>query len=88
MSGLSKNLRTLDQHLRKQNRERSKSPAIGEGTHLLDCVECGRPFRSHDSLEVLCPKCDAEDRVNFPNQEHGEGKRYQFERFKRGGYRD
>lgn len=46
---------------------RADEPPIGDGTYLLTCIDCARPFRSNDIRQTLCPVCDADDAVLFQN---------------------
>jgi hypothetical protein len=90
LRGLSRNMRALDQHLLKQERDerrqRARQAPIGEGTHLRDCVECGRPFRANSTYAVLCGPCDADDAARY-NEEPEVGRSYNYQSFKRGGFR-
>lgn len=36
----------------------STARPIGDGPHLLTCLECRREFNGHDDRAALCPACD------------------------------
>jgi hypothetical protein len=43
--------------------------AVGDGCHLIHCLECDRRFYAKDERDALCPVCDAGERVRQQRQE-------------------
>lgn len=84
MSGLSRNLRTLDRQFRREN---ARKEPIGQGDILRNCDECGSQFRTNDTYKVLCDPCEGEGQPTNEDPTEHQGSSYRFERFRRGGFR-